>query len=430
MTPTPDAKTILATIQEPDAFGGTPPFWDEAMDAMPEARLPFLNPDTLPARCAAVGLAPDRHVLLANVAATIANDPPLNAFAWYLHWRVFIAPGKGLLPVLPKLINRLGDQAGAFYLLLSLDFADYLTAWHQQLGYPQDVTRQTLQQITCFEFNYLRHYGRPGMFEGQFSWLAAYLVDSYIRLGRFEYQLHAYAGGVNAWKREADGQILALAEEGVRVGRNGRLLGSNDQDESAWIAHLIETPEFVTGYPIDPAGHILTKQIRLERPAWTPFLRKGDTVLDLHIPAGGSMDWDSMVDSFRQAHDFFKRHHPDRPFAALVLYTWFMDPQLADLLPPAANPLRLQRSVYLYPLWHSGNSALWFVFLRDMANTDYATLPRDTSLRRALASFLEKGGIWNSGGMFILPEDMPHLQEGLYRNRFQSLRAELGLTTP
>jgi len=427
MTTTREAKTILEMIQEPAAFGGNPPFWAEAMAVMPSERAPFLDPNTIPARCAAVGVAADRQALLTSVAATIAADPALSTVAWYLHWRVFMAPEKGLLSAPPTLLNRLGEQAGAFYLLLSLDFAPYLTAWHQRLGYPKEVTQQTLQQIICFESNHLRSRGCPGIFESQFGWFATYLVDSYVRLGRFEFQLHAYAGGVSAWKRDSDGQVIALAEQGARVGDNGVLLNGNAPTSEGWVAQLTETPEAVTGFPVDPEGRIIHKQVRLERPTWKPCLRMKDTVLDMHIPAGGGMDWASITDSFRQAHDFFTHHHPDRPFASLVLYTWFMDPQLADLLPAEANPLRLQRSVYLYPGWPSGASALWFVFLRDLANVDYATLPRDTSLQRALAAFLEKGGKWNSGGMFVLPEDMPHLQEGLYRDRFRALRPELGL---
>jgi hypothetical protein len=133
-----------------------------------------------------------------------------------------------------------------------------------------------------------------------------------------------------------------------------------------------------------------------------------------------------MTESFRRALEFFARHHANQPFAALVVSTWFMDPRLADLLPPDANPLRLQRAVYLYPT-PPGPGGLWFVFLRDTAAADPATLPRATSLQRALGAFLDTGRTWNGGGMFLLPDDMAHLSEGHYRKRFAELRGELGL---
>jgi hypothetical protein len=401
MTIRPDAMTVLNAMGESAALGGNPPWWADAMAARPSGPIPFLAPAALPARRLAAGLPADHDPLLGGMAATITADPALLAFAWYLHWRVFVAPEKGVPWGAPSLVGRLGDRAGLFYLLLALEFPPALAAWHRRLGYPPEVTAQTVRQIACYESNHLRGRGAPGMYENQFPWLSGYLVDPYVRLGRFEYQLHPYGGGVSVWKRISDGQTLALAGDDVA-----------------------ETPGAVAGFPVDPAGTVLRAAVRLDRAAWSPCLRKGDMVLDLHIPAGGGMDWESVTDSFRQALAFFPRHHPDRPFAAVTCGTWFLDPQLADLLPPDANPLRLQRAVHLYPLdW--GPGGLWFVFLRDPSNTDPATLPRDTSLRRALAGFLEKGGKWQCGGMFLLKEDMASLREGLYRDRFRALLPQL-----
>jgi hypothetical protein len=425
MTEKPDAKTILTAIGEPAAFGGNPDHWDKAMAAMP-ARLPILDAATMPARCAAAGLSADHVPLLTKVAAVVAADPALSAYAWYMHWRLFVAPENGAPWGPPSLVTRLGDQAGLFYLLLALDFAPALSARHRVLGYPDSVTTQTLMQIASYESNHLRGEGKPGLYGNQIAWLTTYLVDCYVRLGRLEYQLHPYGGGVAVWKRASDGQVLALAEAGTRVADTGARLDAKAPPEQGWTATLEETPGAVTGYPIDPEGRIIRKAVRLDLKAWSSCLKKGDTVLDLHIPAGGGMDWAAVTDSFRQALDFFARHHPDRPFAALTCSTWFMDPQLADLLPREANPLKLQRAVHLYPVcW--GNGGLWFVFLRDMAAADPNTLPRDTSLRRALADFLKRGGKWNCGGMFMMPEDMANPRDGIYRERFQALRGEFGL---
>ena len=422
------ASTVLRDIQEPGAYGGNPPFWEEAMAALPAGTLPFLDLAAIPARRAAVGLPAERDALLLDVAATVAADAALRCFAWYLHWRVFVVPERGSPWGAPSLINRLGGRAGAFYELLALEFAPRLTAWHRHLGYPQAVTTQTLQQIASYEGNHIRGQGTFGIYASQFVWLATYLVQPYVRLGRFEYQLHPYGGGVCVWRRIADGQVLALAEDGTRVAEDGLLLPGEAPATSGWTVRLEETPAAISGFPVDPAGRILRTLVRLDRAAWTPCFRKGATVLDLHIPAGGGMSWDAMADSFRQALDFFPRYHADQAFAALVVSTWFMDPRLADLLPAEAHPLRFQRAVYLYPVPPSPGS-LWFVFLRDTATADPASLPRDTSLRRRLAAFLESGRRWNGGGMFLLPEDMVNPREGLYRDCFRALQIELGATS-
>jgi hypothetical protein len=244
-----------------------------------------------------------------------------------------------------------------------------------------------------------------------------------VRLGRLEFQLASYAGGVTAWRRPRDGAVLALAEDGVRVDAGGLRLSHDAPPKEGWTAHLLETPDTVVGSPIDPVGRIWPPSVRLDRREWTPCLRGGDLVLHLHIPAGGGMTWDACVDSFRRALDFFPRHHADRPFVAATLGTWFMDPRLAEILPPAANPLRLQRASYLFPT-PPAPGGLWFVFFTP--TSDPSSLPRDTSLRRALAEFLDRGGKWNGGGAFVLREHMPNLREGCYRAGFASLCAEMG----
>ena len=420
------ADAVLREILEPGAYGGQPPLWAEAMSAMPEGALPFLDPAAIPARRAAAGLPAERDALLLGVAAAADSDAALRCFAWYLHWRVFVVPEQGVPWGAPLLIQRLGERAGAFYEVLALEFVPRLTVWHRHLGYPRTVTAQTIQQIASFETNHLRGRGHPGIYESQFPWLASYLVQPYVRLGRFEYQLHPYGGGVCVWKRTTDGQVLALAEDGTRVADDGLLLADDAAATAGWTARLEETREAISGYPVDPAGRILRKQVSLDCAAWTPCFRKGATVLDLHIPAGGGMSWEAMVDSFRQALDFFPQYHADQPLSALVVNTWFMDPRLEDLLPAEANPLRLQRAVYLYPVPPAPGS-LWFVFQRNTATADPVSLPRDTSLRRQLAGFLESGRTWNGGGMFLLPDDMRNPREELYRDRFRELQIELEL---
>ncbi len=420
------SNDVLRDFLEPGAYGGNPAFWDEAMASLPVGVLPMLDPAAIPARRAAAGLPADRDGLLRAVAATVASDPALSRFAWYLHWRTFVAPEHGVPWGAPTLASRLGAQAGAFYELLALEFAPRLAAWHRHLGYPREVTEQTIQQISAFEGNHLRGRGCAGIYERQFPWLAMYLIQPYVRLGRFEFQLHPYGGGVSVWKRAADGQVLALAEDGTRVAEDGLRLAGGAPATAGWTARLVETSAAVVGFPVDPAGRILRTQVSLDRAAWTPVFQKGSTVLDLHIPAGGGMGWDAMTDSFRQALAFFPRYHADQPFAAVVVNTWFLDPRLAEVLPADANPLRLQRAVYLFPGPPQPGS-LWFVFLADTATVDPADLPRDTSLRRRLAEFLESGRKWNAGSMFLLPEDMQHLREGCYRDRFLPLREEFGL---
>jgi len=417
----PEAAAILAAIQEPEAYGGNPPDWHEAMTKMPPGLPPFLDGTSLPARVRAAGLAEDRIAALTETAALVASDGDLRAFAWYLHWRTFIAPEKGLLWGAPTLERRLGSRAGLFYMLLALEFPPRLHAYHRSLGYPVEVTGDTIRQLACYESNHLRGCGTPGIYERQFPWLANYFLQPFVRLGRLEYQMAPYRGGVDVWKRAADGAVLALAGDGANVDGEGLLAEASGK--AAWTTSLAVKADAVEGNPVDPAGVILKRRARLPRPEWQPCLRAGDNVLNLHIPAGGGMDWAGVVGSFRLAADFFGTHHPDRPWKALVVTTWFMDPRLPEVLAPESNPIRFQRAVYRYPTPPSPDS-LWFVFLRPVAGADPSSLPRDTSLQRSLARFLESGKSWHGGGMFLLPEHARDPAEDGYLRRFRGLHIE------
>lgn len=380
------AKSVLADILEPGAMGGAPAHWDAALAAMPTV---FPDVAAVPARRAAVGLPAEREAALCALAREVADEPALRCFAWYAHWRTFVkSEAEWGLPVMTR---RLGDRAGLFYELLALEFPVALAKWHRQLGYPADVTTETVQQIVGFDANHLRGEGRPGVYPGQFCWLSVYLTNPYVRLGRFEYMLIKHYGA-NAWKNVRDGRVRALAEDR-------------------------ETPEGVTGLPIAPTGQIVRQPVTLASAEWTPVLRKGMDVLDLHIPSGGGMSWEAVTGSAARAVEFFARHHPDRPVAALVCVTWFLDAQLAALLPADANISRLQRAVYLTPI-DPQPGGLWHLFLRDVTTTPVAELPRGTALQRAVAGFLETGGTWNGGAMFVLREDLLQLREGMYREEF------------
>ncbi len=421
MTSTPDSRQVLTALGIPDAFQGDPQLWAEAMAALPPtADIPFLNPTTLPRYLAKVGLPPQRLSPLQSVINLIVADPNLTAYAWYLYWRVFLTPEQGAPWGAPDLTTRLADLSGALYLLVALEFIPALTAWHRKLGYSASVTDETLRQLSCFEWYHLNGTGLPGLYPRHLMWLNCYLTAPYVRLGRFEYQMQPYSGQTEVWHRAADNQLVALAPPDLHVTPQGLITAAPSPDHTTWLTSRHTTASQASGYPIHPSGHIINHLIHLNRPEWSPLLRKESTILNMHIPAGGSMNWDAVSDSFRRAEAFFTRHHPDKPLIGSVMGTWFLDPQLNRLLPATANPLQFQRACYLFPT-PPAPGGLWFIFQRDIATTPPHQLPQKTSIQRTLANFLAKGGQWHGGAMFIPFFEMKQLQENRYTSRFNSL---------
>ena len=422
----PAAKEVLAALGKPDAWDGAPKGWDEAMNAMPESGFPFLRKDGLAERCAAAGIAPDRAALLAPVIDEIERDPVLLTWAWYMHWRVYAAPHLDAPWGAPEPRPQLGARVGLFHLLLSLEWPSRLAAFHRTLGYPGEVTQETIQEIACYEAMHIRGEGGPGMYSGMYGWLSTYLTGPFVRLGRFEYQMHAFDGGFTVLRRPSNGDVLALADDGGRVGDDGLRLDDDAPAGAGWRTTLKIDDAAFTGNPIDPAGRILRHTVSVGRPEWQAVLREGDDVIDLHIPYGGGMGWDKVADSLKRAATFFPRYHPDRPVRAVVLSTWFMDPSVPEVLGPESNPARFQRACYMVPSWPDPGG-LWFVFLKSVTKTPPDELPAGTSVQRALIGFLKGGGRWSGGSMFMLPEEMADPRLDVYRERFATLRSHLDL---
>lgn len=386
-----------------------PPHWDAAQAARPAGALAFLEDARIPSRRAALGLPPQCDGPLLAVAQEIRKDEDLAAVAWYLHWRIFVGAESGV-PEPPSLEARLGELSGAFFLLLALEFAPALNRLHLARGYPEEVTAQCLVAPIIGYLGLdpdggIRFHGR------QLCWLRTYFDFPYVRLGRLAFQLMPFAAPIEAWRRQADGMVIALARDGLAVSGDG--LVAHPGTAPAWTCRMTRTNAFVEGHPINPSGTIGRDCVRLERSAWVPLLSAGDPILSIHIPPGGGMDLPSVQESFRQARAFFARHHPETPARAFWCATWFLDPQLAHLLPSHANPLRLQRCLYLHPGEPWADGGLWFVFR--CPTHDPSILPRETSVQRALADFLATGGHWNGGAGFLPIEDAGNLVENKWR---------------
>jgi hypothetical protein len=124
----------------------------------------------------------------------------------------------------------------------------------------------------------------------------------------------------------------------------------------------------------------------------------GDPVLDIHIPDFcGPMTPEAVADSLRWAAEFFPRHFPDETYRVGACHSWLLDPQLADYLGESSNIVAFQRRFdVLYTRDEpSDRSPVGFVFGDPELAVD--TLPRRTSLERAVVDHLRAGRHWYSG---------------------------------
>ena len=66
---------------------------------------------------------------------------------------------------------------------------------------------------------------------------------------------------------------------------------------------------------------------------------KGDSVLDIHIPASGKLGREECVASLKAALEFFPVFYPDFDFKCFTCHSWLLDSKLKEYLPEGSNIL-------------------------------------------------------------------------------------------
>ncbi|MFD9059915.1 acyltransferase domain-containing protein [Kitasatospora purpeofusca] len=126
--------------------------------------------------------------------------------------------------------------------------------------------------------------------------------------------------------------------------------------------------------------------------------------LQLHIPDHcGPLSPAACDRALDRARVFFPRYFPGEPYRGCHIFSWLLDPQLADRLPAESNIVRFQRRFSPFerpdrtdgsdrPSGPEDSNPLKFVF--GDIDRPLESLPRDTVLQRALVDHLRAGGHW------------------------------------
>lgn len=72
-------------------------------------------------------------------------------------------------------------------------------------------------------------------------------------------------------------------------------------------------------------------------------IKKGDPLLDIHIPSCGPLDNDECIKSINDAKVFIKKYFPSFDFKGITCYSWLLDDTLEKYLSENANIIKFQR---------------------------------------------------------------------------------------
>lgn len=398
----------LSKIGIPQAAEVLAPHWEESVAALGGGIPWFLAPAEVSAARVWSGFAADAEAELQAEARRIAADPALALVAWHCHRLLYEHTDYENFDSWPA------ELGGTFYLLVAMGMVRRTREAHTAMGVPEEVTRATCSQLACYSQNYTRMTGGGvGIALPQIFWTRHYPACRLFRLGRMEYMIRPFRGGVLAFRHRGSGEVVALSEHGTRYTAEGQVAWEPD---GGWVAALERTPEEVSGSIVSPLGMAEERKVTLSLREWGRVLAPGDATLSMHIPVGGHMTLEACGDSMRRAATFFARFFPNQLCRAITCTSWIFNTQFERIRLSSDNLVRFQRELYLFPTPSDGQDGLWFIFLRN--EVDPKTAPRDTSLRRAVADFLATGERWRGGSMFFLVDDLPRFGTQCYRSRW------------
>ncbi|HCE43621.1 MAG TPA: hypothetical protein DET40_08740 [Lentisphaeria bacterium] len=417
-------STVLTDICEKDLKieSTDEKFWSDAIKDYPPAGPDFLTEDKIRSYREYCSIDPVDEAFLLEAGKIIRENENFKLLAWYFYWRLF-QKGEAVTHPCPQLKNALGERSGAFYLLVSFSMTPLLLESHRKLGIPEQTTRDTLKEIRGYNDNYKRGFKNiPGMYASQFTWLRTYLNGSiFVRIGRLEFWLRTYYGGVRAYRNVDTGKVIALSEPNVEFTDEGHVKNKNVPMDNVpgWISTFSEDENYVSGNPVIPEGRALNRKTRLDKKEWKCVLEKDACVMDMHIPPGGGLTPEIFTQSVKDGVSFFRKYFPQSEPMAVVCHSWLFNPDIGEALPAGAHLPEIQKDLYLYPIMSGNEDGLWFIFLQDKFNIE--TAPRDTSLQRSIIGYLQKGRRWRCGGMFLLVEDVDSLGKQKYRSEIQGV---------
>ncbi len=387
--------------------------WESSQQSMPADQLFFLAPEFVAEACQAIPLPAEASEAAIATSRRIASNPALEALAWHFYHCFFHCTKATYSwnnlsdwPSVETLAQTLQGEAAMFYPLVLFSGFPQMQVIHQAHAVPPEIVRDTLSSIRVRMEAYHKRHNTWGLDGCRDGFLMNHLHGELYRLSRLQFQFGSFGYRLRAFRHRVSGQVLALAEDGVRYRADGQLPRSDRDAVEGWSSQLLLTDTAIVGNPILPTGSAVQKQVQLPAMEWHQVLAPGDPVLNIHIPGGSPMACDLCGVSFRTALEFFPRHFPERPFVAICCGTWLLDAQLEELLPPTSNLVRFQQEVYLFPIVLDELHLVKSVF--GCVPEDLTQAPRDTTLQRVLLDRLLAGEQFSprGGGCFLLPDDV------------------------
>jgi len=347
---------------------------------------------------------------IVKTAKKVNVSPMLKRLFIHAHYLLFICLDSpdDIAINFPDMQNVLNDEGFTYNLLLTLSGMDISKKYFKNLGIPADVASGAFKDISLWVSHFRNNFGYIGLNPEMLNWERGLMRGTLFRLGRLQFNIRPFTGNILVFKNKKTNQVQALVKKGIDINSLGLFDGVNEIfDKEAWKSDMLRDKQQVSGNPVTPQGNVLHKTICLKFSEWDEVLVPKDPILEIHIPAGESLNIQNCVNSINYSIKFFAKYFPEKTYKGWACYSWLLDNQYEKILPKSANILKFMQEFYLFPIDASGEDSYKRIFGENGIKNGIINAPRKSSMQRSVAEFIENGGKLRAGGGFFLKNDLP-----------------------
>ena len=129
-------------------------------------------------------------------------------------------------------------------------------------------------------------------------------------------------------------------------------------------------------------------------------IKKGDTVIDTHIPADGPLSIDECAKSFDYAREFFAKFYPDYKWDVFTCHSWLLGEDLADILDDNSNIIKFQR-LFVIEEQYESDAILSYTFRWKIKRADMADAEATSGFAKKIKKLALDGAVFHGGTGYI-----------------------------
>lgn len=364
----------------------------------------------LPPNAAEVFGLPEGSVpALQELFQAIRAHADLRALASFLHYMAYHMPGG-----MERYTNGwavpdelFGFSVKLLFLAVLTSGADHALANFAATGVSKQVALLSLGYIGYYTSDIRKKRGVWGL--ESLGWLSCYCRAEIFRLGRLTFKEGVCGSQFREFKNRVTGELIVLCPPS-KFRTDGQADGANGvYDPEAWTATFEMGEDAIVGNPV--RNCVAEREpIRLPISDWELIMGPGVDIVEVHVAGGSKMLHEDCVDAYRQAIEFFPRNYPGRDFRGFTIWSWLLDPALAEILPPDSNIVQFQRDFYQLPI--SSNEAQCYDLVFGDSAVDPTKITPTTGLQRAIIDYVAAGGKMKSAAGYITWERALELVSG------------------